>query len=67
MTSADQYRVKALEFAEMASGEANPRLKVEYAGMAERYFRLALLAEKNQKTDIVYETPPPTNGSAETP
>jgi hypothetical protein len=57
MTSADQYRVKALEFADMASGETNPRLQIEYAGMAELYFRLALLAEKNQKTDVVYETP----------
>ena len=57
MTSADQYRVKALEFADMASGAPNPRLQIEYAGMAELYFRLALLAEKNQKTDVVYETP----------
>jgi hypothetical protein len=57
MTSADQYRVKARAFAEMASSEASPRLQLEYAGMAELYFRLAVLAEKNQKTDIVYETP----------
>lgn len=57
VTSADQYRVKALEFAEMANGETNPNLQIEYAGMAELYFRLALLAEKNQKTDVVYETP----------
>ena len=57
MSTADQYRVKALEFSKMASGETNPRLQFEYAGMAELYFRLALLAEKNQKTDVVYETP----------
>jgi hypothetical protein len=57
MTSADQYRVKALKFAEMANNEASHRLQVEYAGMAELYFRLAVLAEKNQKTDVVYETP----------
>jgi hypothetical protein len=48
MTSADQYRVKALTFADMASCAANPRLQLEYAGMAELYFRLAVLAEKNQ-------------------
>jgi hypothetical protein len=57
MTSADHYRAKALEFSEMASGETNPRLQVEYAGMAEAYFRLAMQAEKNQQNDVFYETP----------
>ena len=57
MTAADQYRAKALQFATMASEQKNPNLQVEYAGMAEAYFRLAQQAEKNQKTDIVYETP----------
>jgi hypothetical protein len=57
MTSADVYRAKALEFSAMASGETNPRLQVEYAGMAEAYFRLALQAEKNQRNDVFYETP----------
>jgi hypothetical protein len=66
MTSADQYRVKALAFADMASCAANPRLQLEYAGMAELYFRLAVLAGKYQKTDIVYETPTPAGPSADT-
>jgi hypothetical protein len=57
MSTADQYRVKAREFSKMASGERNPRLQIEYAGMAELYFRLSLLAEKNQKNDLLYETP----------
>jgi hypothetical protein len=57
MSTADQYRVKAAEFSRMARGETNPRLQLEYAGMAELYFRLSLLAEKNQKNDLLYETP----------
>jgi hypothetical protein len=64
VTSADQYRAKAREFTEMASREKNQRLQIEYGGMAEAYFRLALLAERNQKTDIVYE--PPSDQSGET-
>jgi hypothetical protein len=50
MTTADQYRVKALEFAEMANNEGNPRLQLEYAGMADLYFRLAHHAENNLKS-----------------
>ncbi len=57
MTVADQYRAKGLQLAAKASEVRNPRLQLEYAGMAEAYFRLALQAEKNQLTDVVYETP----------
>lgn len=57
MTSADAYRAKAIEFFTMARAETNPRLQVEYASMAESYFRLALQADKNQENDLVYETP----------
>jgi hypothetical protein len=32
-------------------------LQSAYAAMAESYFRLALQAERNARTDIVYETP----------
>ena len=41
----------------MANAETNLRLQVEYASMAESYFRLALQADKNQENDLVYETP----------
>jgi hypothetical protein len=61
MTTADQYRVKALEFTAMASKEMSPHLQVAYAGIAQSYFRLAVLAEQNAKTDVVYETPPTQN------
>ena len=63
MTSADLYRAKAVEFFTMASAETNRRLQLEYASMAESYFRLALLADKNQENDLVYETP--TRASAQ--
>ncbi len=58
MTSDDQYRAKGVEFFTKASAATDPRLQVEYAAMAECYFRLAILAEKNRKTNIVYEPPP---------
>ena len=62
MTSAEKYRAKAVEFFTMASAETNPHLQVEYAAMAECYFRLAILAEKNQKTAIVCEPPSDQSG-----
>ena len=57
MTSAEQYRVKAAEFLVMAGQETDPSLQANYAAMAQSYLRLAILAEQNSKTDIVYETP----------
>jgi hypothetical protein len=56
MTSADLYRAKAVKFFTMARAETNPRLQVEYASIAESYFRLVLQAKKNQENDVVYET-----------
>lgn len=58
MTPAEQYRVRAFDFTALASGESNPDLQVAFASMAQAYFRLAVLAEKNAKNDLVYETPP---------
>jgi hypothetical protein len=66
MTSAELYRAKALEFTRMASEERTLHLQVEYAGMAARYFRLAELAEKNRKNDLVYETPAPGRSATQT-
>ena len=57
MTSADQYRVKAMEFLTMAGRETDPRLQADYAAMAQSYLRLVVLAEQNSKTNVVYETP----------
>jgi hypothetical protein len=55
-TSADYYRARAQQFAEMSNAQTNPRLQIEYAAMAESYFRLARLAEKNQATGSGHET-----------
>ena len=53
-TSADYYRARAQQFAELSNAQTNPRLQLEYAAMAESYFRLARQAEKNQTSDIGY-------------
>ena len=58
MSTADQYRVRAAEFAAMARTETAPALQTEYAHMAARYIRLAELADRNAMTDVVYEPPP---------
>jgi len=57
MTCGDQYRVKAAEFLARAHWEANPRLQLEYTSMAQSYLDLAILADQNSRSDIVYETP----------
>jgi hypothetical protein len=57
MSAADLYRARAEQFSKMASEEQNRYLQTEYAGMAASYFRLAQLADKNEKTDLVYEAP----------
>lgn len=59
MSTADQYRVRAAEFAAMASTEPTSALQTEYARMAASYMRLAELADRNAMTDVVYEPPPP--------
>jgi hypothetical protein len=57
MNTAVQYRQKAAELLALASTEISPNIQVGYAAMAQSYLRLALLAEQNSKTDLVYETP----------
>ena len=58
MTSAEEYRVKAAEFAAQARSAMTHALQIEYARMAASYLRLAELADQNATTDIVYEPPP---------
>jgi hypothetical protein len=57
MTQADQYRVKAAEFAAKAKTEASHKVQVEYAMIAAGYLRLAEQADRNAETDVVYEPP----------
>ena len=44
--------------AAMAERQESPKRRAEFAGLELGYQRLAQLAEKNAKTDIVYQTPP---------
>ena len=57
MSVADEYRAKAAEMAEKAKRERDPLVQAEFEALRRNYLRLALQAEKNAKTDIVYETP----------
>ena len=58
MNTAAQYRQKAEELLALAGTESNQNIQVAFAAMAQGYLRLALMAERNSKTDLVYETPP---------
>ena len=54
----DEYRVKAAEFAAQAKREANPVKRAQLEALELSYRRLAMQADKNAKSDVVYETPP---------
>lgn len=56
-TTAVEYRARAEEFQAMAQREPNPDCREEYDRLAQCYVRLASLAERNSRTDVVYETP----------
>jgi hypothetical protein len=56
MTPTD-YRAKAAELMARAQREGNRSLRLEYKILAQSYVGLAHLAERNSRTDIVYETP----------
>lgn len=59
MPPGDDYRVKASDLRAQALHEADPHIQADLEGLAAAYLRLAEQAERNSKTDIVYETPPP--------
>jgi hypothetical protein len=59
MTSADQYRIKAVECATLAISEPHQRVRTELEILAKAYRRLSELADLNSRTDIVYEPPLP--------
>ena len=56
MTPAE-YSAKAIWHLELAERETDVVKKTENLTLALSYMRLAQLAEKNAKTDLVYETP----------
>ena len=59
MNQGDAYRRKAAEFAAKAKTIVDPVKKAEHSRMAAAYLRLAEQADRNEKNDVVYETPPP--------
>jgi hypothetical protein len=55
---ADEYRKLAAEMSARARAESNPQLRIEYNTLALGYELLVQQAERNKRTDVVYETPP---------
>ena len=60
MNSAELYRANAAECLVMASSVTDASNRASLLNMASAWLRLAELAEKNSRTDLVYETPPAT-------
>jgi len=56
---ANEYRAHAAECMRLAAAAKWSRDKYALTEMARMWIRLAELAEKNSRADVVYETPPP--------
>jgi hypothetical protein len=61
MTAAEQYRVRAAELRAMAEQGTSPTQRQLFESLAQAYMHLANQADRNSSTDLVYETPPPTD------
>jgi hypothetical protein len=59
MTSGDLYRAKAADLNARAARERTPALRSELENLALAYLRLAEQADRNARTDLVYESPSP--------
>jgi len=59
VNSAELYRANAAECLVMASSVTDPNNRKSLLDMASAWLRLAEMADKNSRTDLVYETPPP--------
>ena len=57
MTAEEVYRAKAAELTARAACQPHSALRAELNALAESYLRLAVQAERNSWTDVVYETP----------
>jgi hypothetical protein len=62
--AAERYRRYALECLALANRTAAPLSNVALLDMARFWARLADLAEKNSRLDLVYETPPRPSAKA---
>jgi hypothetical protein len=58
MATGDQYRARAAELTAKAQGELAPAIRLEYEILALAYLRLAGQADRNSRTDVVYEPRP---------
>jgi hypothetical protein len=67
MTPGECYRIRAAELDAKARGERDPELRAEFENLARGYRRLAQQADRNARTDIVYETPPHPKSSDPSP
>jgi hypothetical protein len=68
VNSAELYRANAAECLVMASSVTDANNRASLLNMASAWMRLAELADKNQQTDLVYETPPqPSDSSQDSP
>ena len=61
MPPGDEYRRKAADMAELSARESNPQVRNELDKLVLSYIRLAEQAERNARTDIVYEATPPSD------
>ena len=59
MNRADLYRSYALECLRFAREMSSPTSKATALDMAQHWLALADQAEKNDRTELVYEPPPP--------
>jgi hypothetical protein len=57
MPTADDYRTKAAELHARTKSELDGATRAELQHLALSYLRLADQAEKNARSDLVYETP----------
>ena len=57
MAPGDLYRLKAADMNTRANRETNLLIRAEFENLALAYLRLADQADRNARTDVVYETP----------
>lgn len=59
VSNPDRYRQNAIDCLRLANETSDPGAKAVLLDMAQSWVRLADQAQKNLRTDLVYETPPP--------
>jgi hypothetical protein len=58
MAAGEHYRRKAADINVRATRERNPLIQAEFENLALAYLRLADQADRNARTDVVYEPRP---------